>query len=145
MPPLLIRPATAHDAQSIARLLTQLGYPTDAADVPRRLERMRGAERSLVLLAERGGQVVGLATLHILSVLNRPRDVAWLTALVVDEGARGEGVGRALVREVEEHARKAECEWLSVTTATDRHGAREFYPQIGMQETGRRFGRGLKD
>ena len=46
---------------------------------------------------------------------------------------------RARIRQ----AIETECERLSVTTHTDRADARAFYVQIGMQETGRRFGKPL--
>ena len=87
--------------------------------------------------------IVGLATVHILSVMNRARDVAWLTALVVDASARRSGVGRALVNAVEKFARESNCERLSVTTHEDRMEARTFYVQVGLEQTGRRFGKML--
>jgi N-acetylglutamate synthase-like GNAT family acetyltransferase len=137
-----MRRASAADAPVIAALLGQLGYPTDAADVPRRMEQLV-QHRGIVLLAERDERVVGLATAHVLSVLNRKRDVAWLTALVVDETARGSGVGRSLVQAVESFARTANCERLSVTTHEDWMHAREFYVRVGLPATGRRFGKML--
>ena len=138
-----IRRATASDAAAIARLLDQLGYPTTDDDVPRRLDRMIVDGRTRVLLAERDKKVVGLATVHILSVLNRPRDVAWLTLLVVDEAARGTGVGRRLVDAVEDFARQSGCERLSVTTHKDRTDACAFYIRVGLEQTGSRFGKML--
>jgi GNAT superfamily N-acetyltransferase len=143
MTALRIRAAGAADARTIARLLAQLGYPTPEADVPARLERLAEHGRAHVLLAQRGDDVVGLATVHVVSVLNRPRDVAWLTALVVDENQRGTGVGRSLVRAVEEFARRAGCERLSVTTHEDRTDAQAFYVRVGLERTGRRFGKTL--
>jgi GNAT superfamily N-acetyltransferase len=140
-----VRPATAADAAAIARLLDQLGYPTDVADVPARLERLAHGPRGTVLLACREGAVLGLATVHIVSVLNRRRDVAWLTALVVDEAARRGGVGRALVQAVETLARRSGCERLSVTTYADRADARAFYLGLGLAQTGLRFGKTLDD
>lgn len=139
-----IRRAVAGDAVAIALLLEQLGYPTEAADVPARLHRLTENHRGAVLLAERGGKVLGLATVHVLSVINRRRDVAWLTALVVDESVRGSGVGRSLVRAVEDFAREAGCERLSVTTHEDRAEAQAFYVAIGLERTGRRFGKALR-
>ena len=69
-------------------------------------------DRAVALVAERGGRVVGLATVHILSVMNRAGDVAWLTALVVDESVRGTGVGRLLVKAVEDFvALKEQAIW----------------------------------
>jgi GNAT superfamily N-acetyltransferase len=144
MSALAIRLADVADADAIARLLDQLGYPTEHVEVPERLERLRANHRAAVLLAERDDEVVGLATVHILSVLNRHRDVAWLTALVVDESARGSGVGRRLVEAAEEFARQSNCERLSVTTHEHRTDAQSFYARVGLEPTGRRFGKMLK-
>jgi GNAT superfamily N-acetyltransferase len=138
-----IRRAGADDAEAVAGLLGQLGYPTETAEVPARLERMGADGRAAVFLAQKGGRVVGLATAHVLSVLNRGRDVAWLTALVVDESARGTGVGRELVGAVEAFGRQAGCERLSVTTQEHRTDAHAFYTRLGFQRTGRRFGKVL--
>jgi len=138
-----IRHAAAADAGPIAGLLDQLGYPVEARDVPARIERLLANSRGVVLLAERHGKVVGLATAHVLTVLNRPRDVAWLTALVVDALARGHGVGHALVDAVEAFARDAGCGRLSVTTQEHRHDAHAFYLRMGFEATGRRFGKAL--
>lgn len=143
MTELQIRRATAADADAVARLLGQLGYPTDNTEVPARLARLAANDRAAVLLAESGGKVVGLATVHILSVLNRRRDVAQLTALVVDESVRRSGVGRSLVEAVETFARQSGCERLSVTTQEHRADARTFYVQVGLEQTGRRFGKML--
>jgi GNAT superfamily N-acetyltransferase len=140
---LQIRRATPDDAESIARLVTQLGYPAVASDMPARLARLRDHDRGAVLLAHRGDAVVGLATIHVHSVVHRAGDVAWLTALVVDESARGTGVGRALVAAVEQFAREAGCERLSVTTHERRADARAFYARLGLEQTGRRFGKAL--
>lgn len=138
-----IRRATADDAVAIAQLVTQLGYPASAPDIPARLARLAGNDRGAVLLAQRGDAVVGLATVHVLTVINRPSDVAWLTALVVEESARGSGVGRALVASVERFARDSGCERLSVTTHERRADARAFYTRLGLEQTGRRFGKML--
>lgn len=138
-----IRKAGATDTKAIARLIDQLGYPVSGAEVPARIARLSNNDRASVLVAQRDGEVVGLATVHVLSVLNRARDVAWLTLLVVDESARRSGVGRRLVDAVEQFARESNCERLSVTTHESRKDAHEFYARIGLERTGRRFGKML--
>ncbi len=143
MNPLVIRAATGEDAPALASLLGQLGYASSETEVHERLERMMTQERINMLVAVRGTEVLGLATAHRLSLLNRPRDVMHLTALVVDRNARGQGVGRGLVAAVEERARAAGCERLSVATHVDRDGAHAFYERLGFALTGRRYARVL--
>lgn len=139
----MVRSAVDDDATDIANLLTQLGYPADAGDIPAVLARMRDSGRVEVWVAVAQGKVIGLVTAHVLSVINRRRDVAQLTTLVVDAQARGQGVGRALVLEVEAFARRAGCERLSVTTHLDRRDAHAFYERMGFDYTGRRYGKTL--
>lgn len=138
-----IRPATPADAPALADLITQLGYPTDVADVPARLARLGADGRAAALVAIDDGRLVGLATVHVLHLLNHARPLAELSLLVVDEEARGTGIGRSLVQAVEAYARDAGCEKVTVTTHEDRAGARAFYPAVGFEPTGRRFGKGL--
>lgn len=134
-----VRHATDADAQDIARLIGQLGYPFDASDAPRRLAKMATGGRAVVLLAEQNGHVVGLITSHLLSVINREYDVAWLTTLVIEKTVRGSGVGRTLVQAVEQFAREAGCERLTVTTHLHRADAHAFYEKLGFELTGRRY------
>ena len=136
-----IRDARPDDAGAIAALLHQLGYPTDAAAVGRRLERL-GDDRLVV--AERDGFVTGLAQLHVSPSLEYDRPAGKLAALVVDEAHRGQGVGRALVAAIEAEARARGCELLYVTTAERRSDAHEFYERLGLGYTGRRYAKRLR-
>ena len=133
---LTIRDARADDAAAIASLLGQLGYETDAAAVPPRLERLViVGDRVVVAVLE--DEVVGLAHLHASPTLEHERPAAKINALVVDESHRGEGVGRALVEAMEAEARARRC--LFLTTAARREDAHAFYRRIGLEETGTRF------
>lgn len=138
-----IRRGTREDATAIARLLTQLGFPTDAACVPMRLERVTAGGPAVAFLATRGRHVLGLATVHVVPVLQRDRDVAWLTALVVEESARGTGVGRALVEAAVRFASEAGCEGLSTTAHEQCNGVQGFYEAMGFERAGLRFGKSL--
>lgn len=85
------------------------------------------------------GELLGLAALQIMHVLQRDAPAARLTALVVREDARGRGVARALVAAVEAAARAAGCDQLHVTTANHRADAHAAYQALGFEDTGRRF------
>jgi GNAT superfamily N-acetyltransferase len=137
-----IRDARATDAAAIASLLAQLGYPTQADAVPSRLERL-AIVGDRVVVAELDDQVVGLAQLHVFPTLEHEQPAAKVSALVVDEAYRGEGIGRALVEAMEAEARARRCVLLFLTTSARREDAHEFYRRVGLEETGKRFGKPL--
>jgi GNAT superfamily N-acetyltransferase len=140
--PLTIRDAQAADSEAIANLLGQLGYPAEPDAIEARLERLR-IVGDRVVVAEVDGRVAGLAQLHVSPSLEYDRPAAKLAALVVDESRRGEGIGRALVEEMEAEARARGCVLLFLTTAARREDAHAFYERVGLQETGKRFAKEL--
>jgi GNAT superfamily N-acetyltransferase len=140
----LIREATARDADAVARLLGELGYPATTAAVEARLERLAIVGDS-VLVAEVDGEVAGLAHLQVTPAIQHDRPVAKIGALVVDASQRRSGIGRALVEAVEEDAQARNCVLLFVTTAERRDDAHAFYEGLGLERTGRRYGRTLSE
>jgi GNAT superfamily N-acetyltransferase len=141
---LTVRDARSSDAEEIARLLDQLGYPTASSAVAARLERLV-VVGDRVFVAELDGRVAGLAHLQVTPALERERPAAKLGALAVDEAQRGRGVGRALVQAVEDEARLRGCELLFLTSSERRDDAHAFYEQIGFEHTGRRYSRTLSE
>jgi GNAT superfamily N-acetyltransferase len=141
---LTIRDAQAADAEPISSLLTQLGYPTQPSAVEARLERL-AVVGDRVLVADLDGRAVGLGHLQVAPAIERERPAAKIGALVVDEGHRGQGVGRALMQALEDEARLRGCELLFLTTAERRDDAHAFYERVGLELTGRRYGRTLSE
>src|SRR2546423_13888136 len=89
MKSLRIRPATSDDAPALSRLRGQLGYPTEATEIPARLRRLDARPGTTLLVAEEHGEVVGCVTVHLFYSLHTSEPTAWLTAVVVDQAARG--------------------------------------------------------
>jgi GNAT superfamily N-acetyltransferase len=141
---LTVRDAGVADAHAIADLLGQLGYPAQPRTVEARLERL-GIVGDRVVVADLDGSVVGLAHLQVAPAIELDRPAAKIAALVVDEAHRGQGVGRALVETMEDEARMRDCELLFLTTAERRDGAHAFYERVGLEHTGRRYGRTLSE
>jgi GNAT superfamily N-acetyltransferase len=137
-----IRDARAADAEAIASLLGQLGYPTEPEAVPARLERLV-IVGDRVVVAELDDQVAGLAQLHVSPTIEHERPSAKVSALVVDESHRGKGIGRALVEAMEVEARTRRCVLLFLTASARREDAHEFYRRVGLEETGKRFAKSL--
>lgn len=139
-----IRDARLSDAQSLAALVGQLGYPTSGEAIVGRLKRLLSSEADRIVVAEVGGEVVGLACLHTSHSVAYDEPAAKLSAIVVDELHRRRGVGEALVQEMEREAKRRRCCLILLTTATHRDDAHAFYERIGFEETGRRFAKPLE-
>jgi GNAT superfamily N-acetyltransferase len=139
MPDPHIRPASQDDAPAIAALLAELGHPTAAAVIPRRLEGLRAEGAAAFVACDADGHVLGFFSIARLAVVHGDGPVALITALVVAESARGGGVGRRMVDAARDWARDAGCVRLLVTSAERRADAHAFYEACGMPYTGRRF------
>lgn len=145
---LVFRDAVHADAGELALLLDQLGYPTDPADVPARLDRL-AASGGVGILAvevdERGieSRIVGFAVLNRLQFMTRERPVGWLSSFVVLDGLRGQGIGASLLAEVERRAAEWGCESVELTSNDRREGAHRFYLQNGYVSKSRKFAKVL--
>jgi ribosomal protein S18 acetylase RimI-like enzyme len=137
------RPASAEDAARVSEL-EQLGYPTSPETAARRLQTLATSPHDDVWVAERDGTVVGLVAIHVSGSLEYDGDVAKVSAIVVDEAARRQGVGEQLMRVAEREARRRGCVLLFLTTAERRQDAHAFYRGLGYEETGRRFAKALE-
>lgn len=138
---LRVRQAESGDADALARLCIQMGYATQPADIPARVDRLRSDANVRALVAEDDGAVVGLITIHVRYTMNHAAPLAQITLLVVDEVRRGQGIGRALVAAAEEWARECGCKRIVVTTALHRAPAHAFYESVNYAHTGRRYGK----
>lgn len=138
-----LRAPTANDADDLAELMTQLGYPCDASDMPARVTSLSNDPDVLVTVAEHQGRVAGVITGHVLRAIHKSEPVAMLTALAVLEEARGIGIGRLLVAHVEEWARARGARTISLTSALRRVEAHDFYRRLGYEHTGLRLAKSL--
>ena len=125
-----LRSATPEDAERIAALLTEEGYPAGPSDIVERLERFRvGA--SDVRVATAAGEAVGFVAVHVMPRFEHSDQIARVLALVVDGGVRERGVGHLLMAEAEEIARRAGCAFIEVTAGHHRPDARQLYEAVG--------------
>ena len=130
----------------MSRLLGQLGYPSDSSEIPERLDRLDARPGTSVLVAEDArGEVVGAITVHLFPALHTNEVVAWLTAVVVEETARGRGVGSALIEYAEEWAIRHGAGRISLTSALHRTRAHQFYKDRGYEQTGVRLAKIFDD
>jgi GNAT superfamily N-acetyltransferase len=129
-PTLTIRPAQASDAEAIATLFTDEGYPTGPSDIVERMTRF-ASEHSRVVIAEHEGVVLGFIALHALPRFEHDDRILRVLALVVDAGARERGVGHRLMTEAERIAGELGAAFIEVTSGHHRPEARKLYESMG--------------
>ena len=129
-----VRPATAADAERIASLFTDEGYPAGPSDVLGRLERF-ASPYSTVLVAEMNGEVLGFVAVHLVPRFEHNDRFARVVALVVEAGVRDRGLGHLLMDEAERVAREGKAAFIEVTAGHHRPEARQLYEALGYDAT----------
>jgi GNAT superfamily N-acetyltransferase len=129
-----LRPAVASDAEAIATLFTDEGYPAGPSDIVERLHRY-SSEHSRVIVAEHEGALLGFVALHALPRFEHDDRILRIMALVVDASARERGVGRRLMAEAERVAAELDAAFIEVTAGHHRPDARRLYESLGYDAT----------
>jgi GNAT superfamily N-acetyltransferase len=125
-----LRVAEAADADRIAALFTDEGYPAGPSDVRERLDRF-ASPHSQVVVADVGGELVGFVAVHALPRFEHSDRVVRVMALVVDAGVRERGVGHLLMEEAERIGRELDAAFIEVTGGHHRPDARHLYESLG--------------
>lgn len=134
-----IRPPADSDADAIARLMGELGYPSTPERVRARLERVAGDDGYAAFVAEVDGAVAGFLGLQTGWAYEHDRPFARILTLVVDARVRRRGVGARLVELAEGWARERGAYVLMLTTNVRRQEAHRFYESVGFSRTGYRY------
>jgi GNAT superfamily N-acetyltransferase len=140
-----VRPAATGDASDVARLLGHLGYPCEDADAAERIATVIADRRQHLLLAEVDGEACGLVALYTLYSLAHGSELARITALVVAPEQARAGIGRLLLREVEQLSRRHGIHRIEVTSNARRVDAHAFYRGCGYSDDSHRFVKMLCD
>jgi ribosomal protein S18 acetylase RimI-like enzyme len=114
------------------RLIPQLSRsnPPPSADA---LAAIAASDASVLLVArdpEADGQILGSLTLVVFPIPTGIR--AWIEDVVVDESARGRGVGEALNRAALERARAQGARTVDLTSRPSREAANRLYRRLGF-------------
>jgi GNAT superfamily N-acetyltransferase len=132
--PIAIRPADAADAERIAALFTDEGYPSGPSDIVERLARF-DSPYSRVLVADHDGEVLGFVAVHALPRFEHSDRVLRVMALVVDAAVRERGVGGELMTAAEEVGREIGAAFVEVTAGRHRPEAARLYTDLGYDAT----------
>ena len=103
---LSLRLATESDAESIAGLLTELGYPTNPGEAWRRLAGVRRDPASRVLVAVDEAGIVGCLSALLVPHFPDGTTICRITSVVVAKAHRRKGVGATLLEGAHEFAKQ---------------------------------------
>ena len=132
-----IRPATSHDAPAAVGLMAQLnefGPGQVDAGVEDRFRAMLDLPQYAIFVAQNEqDQIVGLLTASHRWTLWHRGPCAIIEELVVDETARGQGAGRALIQAAIDWAKAQDCSEVEVSAEMDNTAAQAFYRRLGFE------------
>jgi GNAT superfamily N-acetyltransferase len=130
---LSIRQLAVDDAEAVAELSSQLGYPCSAVDIHGRIEEMSRTTDRIAFAAVVDRQIVGWIDAAMERHLQSAA-CAVIGGLVVREGTRGLGVGRRLCLAIEEWARSQSVSLVRVRSQIKREDAHRFYLRDGYRQ-----------
>jgi ribosomal protein S18 acetylase RimI-like enzyme len=126
----VVEEVTGEVVEAVARLMPQLSGGAEPVDADG-LTRIARLVTNTVLLARVEGSIVGTLTLALTPLLTGLR--AHIEDVVVDEAARGHGVGMALVDAALGIAHEAGARTVDLTSSPKREAANRLYTRAGFQ------------
>jgi ribosomal protein S18 acetylase RimI-like enzyme len=121
---------------AFGQLLPQLSRsapPLDRAG----LDRIVGSAAATLLIARAGDKIVGTLSLVMFPIPTGLR--AWIEDVIVDEAARGQGIGEALTVEALRIAEQAGARTVDLTSRPSREAAGRLYERVGFQSRSTRL------
>ena len=140
-----IRKLSAQDAPQIAELLKQIGwfeaFKSESIEATSRQVRfyieqcLADNSHSAFAAQSPDGKIVGYGSVHWLPYLFLQGPEGYVSELFVREFARGQAIGRQLLKTIETEAKARGCVRLSLINLRNRESyVRQFYIKAGWEE-----------
>jgi ribosomal protein S18 acetylase RimI-like enzyme len=126
----ILQDTTDEVLKAFGRLLPQLSRSAEPLDAET-LQTLVAWPGNRLLIARVDGDIVGALTLVMFPIATGWR--AWIEDVVVDESARGQGVGAALTQEAVRLARADGARTVDLTSRPSREAANRLYERLGFQ------------
>jgi ribosomal protein S18 acetylase RimI-like enzyme len=116
--------------EALARLMVQLSR---SATLPtlQELQQMVDSDVIRLLVARNDQAIMGTLTLALFRIPTGVR--AWIEDVVVDEAARGQGIGEALNRRALDLAKECGARTVDLTSRPSRVAANRLYQRMGFK------------
>ena len=133
-----IRRANIGDANAIAALLDQLGYP-DNGGLLAKIEKVIAIQTEHILVYEESSAILAVIALHIVPELALAGDTATIKYFVVAEHMRGNGIGQQLEEACCAIAKAKSCARIQLHCGEQRERTHQFYYNLGYEESPKFF------
>lgn len=126
----VLQEVTDEVVAALGQLLPQLSSsapPIDRAG----LDQIVGSAATTLLIARAGDRIVGTLSLVMFRIPTGLR--AWIEDVIVDEAARGQGIGAALTVEALRIAEEAGARTVDLSSRPSREAAGRLYERVGFR------------
>ena len=128
----VISQVTNELVEAFARLVPQLSK-SNRPPTERELAAIVASRASVLFLAyDEDDEIVGSLTLVLFRIPTGLR--AWIEDVVVDESARGKGIGHRMNEAAIDYARKAGAKTVDLTSRPSRDVANRLYQRLGFEK-----------
>jgi ribosomal protein S18 acetylase RimI-like enzyme len=117
--------------EAFARLIPQLSSSNPPPTQAELAAIIAAPATQLLLARDDDGTILGALTLALFRIPTGLR--AWIEDVVVDDAARGRGVGELINREALARAKAAGATTVDLTSRPSREAANRLYQRIGFQ------------
>ena len=133
-----IRTPRINEIESISKLLNQLGYKQSLNSFKEILNLYIQSSNYGVLIAVENEIIVGLIGYSLSTMFVHGKTKFWIEALIVDSSYRNQGIGKALLKEIEKIALKFSPSIVDLVSGISRAdtGTYDFYRKMGYELSG---------
>lgn len=96
------------------------------------LEAIVNSDATQIFIAEENDEILGTLTLVFNNIPTGPK--IWIEDVVVDDAARGKGVGEQLMEFSIDYVKNQHLKSINLTSSPDRVAANALYRKLGFQQ-----------
>ncbi|MEC8043756.1 MAG: GNAT family N-acetyltransferase [Verrucomicrobiota bacterium] len=116
---------------AINHLLPQLSANAKGLSMDRLTELVESDNTLIFIGADENGSILGMLSLIVMKIPTCNK--AWIEDVVVDQAARGKGLGKSLMNHALEQAKKLGAKSVDLTSRPSRESANKLYQALGYE------------
>ena len=123
--------STKEALNAINHLLPQLSVNAKGLSMDRLAELVESDNTLIFLGTDQHGCILGMLSLIVMKIPTGNK--AWIEDVVVDQSARGKGLGKSLMNHALEQAKKLGAKSVDLTSRPSRESANKLYQALGYE------------